>query len=106
MSVIRFEDPPTREEHPPTPTFPTTSTRYGVIADELRARPGEWALIVVYAMPWIARNVVGFIRRGAFNAFPAGQFEAVARTVDGKHRVYARYVGSEARPDETHGGAA
>jgi len=27
---------------------------------------------------------------------PAGSFESVYRCVDGEHRVYARYVGTEA----------
>jgi hypothetical protein len=29
---------------------------------------------------------------------PAGAFQAVARTVQGEHRVYARYVGEQRRP--------
>jgi hypothetical protein len=68
------------------------------IAAELRAHPGEWALV--------AENVSSVtthaITRGTFRAFePAGAFESVSRRGEncehGRTNAYARYVGG---PDD------
>lgn len=94
---VTFEDPPPtrRGHHTPTPR-PTADTG---AATALRARPGEWAVITVRttaARTTAARAAVYAygVSRGMRHAYrPAGAFEAKARTVDGEHRVYARYVG-------------
>lgn len=66
-----------------------------VIAAALADRPGEWA-IVKEAKTQSAANAAAFqIKTGRISSYaPAGTYEAVSRTVDGKHRVYARYVGT------------
>lgn len=90
MDEIVWEQPPQRR------------TRKGVgkhaaIAAQLKARPGEWACIDSFATTNAAASMAWTIRRGdrlpAYS--PKGSFEAVARTVDGEHRLYVRYVGSE-----------
>lgn len=64
------------------------------IANQLRARPGEWAHIGTRASAGSARQGAYQVR-GRNEAFaPAGAFEAASRTVDGEHRIYARYVGA------------
>lgn len=62
------------------------------IADALKARPGEWAMIGHFADSQ-ATN----IKTGAIKAYqPAGSFEAVCRNAnrqDRKSDIWARYVG-------------
>jgi hypothetical protein len=75
----------------PRPTWPE---QHKLMAAELRSRPGEWN--VVKATPSIAtaRNTAALIKSAGITAYsPAGAYEAAARTVDGAHRVYVRYVG-------------
>lgn len=86
MSDIRWEEPPRPASRP--------RIDYGSIAEELRNRPKEWAIVRV--MPDAGRSsvVASGISRGKVAAFhPIGAFEAMARLVDGEYRVYARYVG-------------
>lgn len=66
------------------------------VADELRAKPREWALIHESnrdEAPGLTQNV----KHGRGPFAPRGAFDAVSRTVtvDGKKvfRAYARYVG-------------
>jgi hypothetical protein len=63
------------------------------IADELRARPGEWALVLHADTNAHAWQKASNIKRGIIAAFrPFGAFEATTRNgVD----VWARYVGGE-----------
>lgn len=90
--TVRFEEP----AYEP---FRRVESRQ-VFADQLRARPGEWALLGRYVTGGVARQSAYEIR----NALdpkdqpfaPAGAFEAEARTMFGEHRVYARYVGGGA----------
>ncbi|MGE9695936.1 hypothetical protein [Streptomyces sp. CH6] len=69
------------------------------IAARLRARPGEWALIRTKTgerrrAQSAAQSYARTIRTGGLRAYPAGQFEARARTDEsGTTHVYARYVG-------------
>jgi hypothetical protein len=85
-------------EAPPAPrSGPRSKTRrpkHYSIARQLKARPGEWALI------FRDRTVStpGVIRKGGMVAFrPAGAFEAVSRSNGkGKVDVYAKYVGTPA----------
>ena len=55
--------------------------------------PGEWARVHETSSQ-IARNTAGNLTRGVLMT-PPGQWEFAARTVDGKGRVYARYLGPE-----------
>lgn len=88
MDEIRWEEPP-------------APTRWGMpvanhadVAAKLRERPGRWAIVSVYSTHVSALSVAYQIRSGKLAAYrPKGAFEASARTVDGEHRVYARFVG-------------
>jgi len=84
--VIRWEDPPRRgvgEAH-----------NWPGIAADLRQRPKQWAIAVICRNFSTAGQTARRIRDGAYKPMePTGAFEATARTIDGEHRVYARYVG-------------
>lgn len=87
LNHIRFEEPPAKSAS-------ATKTKHQKIVEKLVKRPGEWALIAAYTTPASMNSMAYVIRRGGLKAYePAGAFEAVARTTDGKHRVWARYVG-------------
>lgn len=68
-------------------------SRWRRISDQLRAKPGEWAVVTVADSSAKSGNTAYQIRTGVCAGMPAGEFDAVARTVDGEHRVYARFVG-------------
>jgi hypothetical protein len=93
MSVFRFEDPP-----------PARDSRRGMqqeAAKLLRETPGKWAVVTLCSNGGSARSMARTIRQGATKTWlPVGDFEAVARTVDGEHRVYARYLGDGGHADE------
>jgi len=58
---------------------------HALIAEELRSRPGEWAML-----PDLAPSFSAQIRSGVNTAYrPAGTYEATARN----GVLYARYVG-------------
>lgn len=82
--VLRWEDPPARMR----------GDRYDWvrIAKGLKAKPGKWALVAVCPNPTTAASTARHIREGKYLPL-AADFDAVARTVDGEARVYARYVG-------------
>jgi hypothetical protein len=65
---------------------------WDAIAKELRARPGEWALVAVCTNQTTAASTARYIRDGKYKPMSAG-FDATSRTVDGEARVYARYTG-------------
>jgi hypothetical protein len=83
------------EPLPPRVSRPKRRTReLATITAALRQTPGAWARIGTYRTPASAASMASMIRHGRRPAFgPEGTFEAAARTVDGQHRVYARYVG-------------
>jgi hypothetical protein len=66
---------------------------------ELIAHPDEWGIVQRPASITRASSAAQAIRTGRLSAYPAGEFEAVARSVveQGRieHRVYARYVGPQ-----------
>ena len=82
-------------EDPPEPGGRNPYGRHAAIAAELKARPGEWAKVVVEGN----LSDSAAIRNGLYKAYqPARSFEAVARNtrkVDGHTRcdIYARYIG-------------
>lgn len=84
-SIIRWE----------APRDSKTKGRWDRVADELRARPGEWAIVELLEKNNNASRLVSSIRRGVTTSFaPAGTFEAAQRTRDdGGFAIYARYVG-------------
>ncbi|MEU6725588.1 hypothetical protein ABZ917_17925 [Nonomuraea wenchangensis] len=87
---IRFEDPP-----PPLRTWAQSEPfDYPRIASVLCKKPGRWALIGVVGTPLRASGAAHRIRAGLVETLAIrGAFDAVARSVDGEYRVYARYLG-------------
>jgi len=88
LTRIQFEEPPARTNRP------LKKTKHEIIADKLRKRTGEWARIGSYVAPSSSNSIAHQIRKGRISAYaPTGSFEAVSRTVEGKHIVWARYIG-------------
>lgn len=93
--VIRWEEPPGHYTPAGRPIGGGHS-RWDGVADELRTREGEWALISEESLPGSNRGLATQIRMGQMICFsPAGDFDAEARARDGIRRVWARYVGGE-----------
>lgn len=66
------------------------------LADELRARPGEWAVVSTHPTMGTAQSTSSNIRSGRRAIYrPRFAFDATAREVDGEYRVYARYIGPQ-----------
>jgi hypothetical protein len=82
MTDVKWQDPPGPKGGP-------GANRYQEVADQLRTRPGEWALISGESGSTAAnfgptRRPVAFV----------GDFEFTARSrPDGKADIYARYTG-------------
>jgi len=76
---------------PPSPKGGPSANKYGDVAEALKERPGEWAMIVAGGH----HNLVPRIKAGTIPAFrPAGAYEATARSNEsGRFDVYARFVG-------------
>lgn len=86
MSVVEWKEPP------PSGGPKNRSARHEAIAAELRANPGQWALVVVESHAGTAQK----IRHSHVVAYrPLGAFEATCRRrkPDGMVEVYARFVG-------------
>ena len=66
------------------------------IAAELRAHPGQWAII--HTGPYAqCTNLGQTIRKADAAAWrPAGSFQATVQTEDGACQLYARYIGEPA----------
>lgn len=92
--VIRWEDPP---EHGniDKPKAPRRTSLWRAAAAELRAHPGDWALVIQVEHPTDVLGMAGQIRAGRLVAFrPAGSFETRTVCRQGKlSRLYARYIG-------------
>jgi hypothetical protein len=88
MTELKWEDPPA--------SLQARNRRdWNSIANGLRTRPLEWAIVAEN----VSASTGTHIRHGRLTAFaPAGAFEARvsgARSEDGRaSKVYARYVGS------------
>jgi hypothetical protein len=86
-SIAWVEPPPKQRRRSPR------HVDHDLIANQLRERPGVWALI-----PAAGTGLAGQIGRGDIRAYrPARSFEAVRRDDHGAIRVYARYLGQESR---------
>jgi hypothetical protein len=87
VNEIKWEDPPPDGR----------STQWSEVTDQLRARPGSWAIVAVRRSIGSASDICEKFKTARQSpAFaPAGSFEAVTRKVDGEYRVYARYLGGE-----------
>lgn len=77
-------------------------TLHSEIARALRNRPGAWAKVSEHPTRSTACSVASAIRCGNGNTGarayrPAGAFETrYVTTEDGRHEVYARYIGTRA----------
>lgn len=87
---VRFEEPP-QQTHRDRRSQPHIEA-----ANALRERSGEWGIILTTDTFMAASSLASSIRHGRLAAYSDGAFEAVARTVDGEHRVYARHAGGAA----------
>jgi hypothetical protein len=88
---IQWQDPPpTKGKHYP-------KGRYVAIANALRKRPLEWAIVSLDSQG----NLASYIKNGTALGFaPAGSFEAVSRVNPGRQNrnnprctIYARFIG-------------
>lgn len=98
MSNVKWQDPRNHK------SAPGSRRRgwlyYAPVADALRKRPGQWALVIEGTK---SKSAITRIRRGEFHAFrPAEDFESASRTnamslTDHAPRydIYIRYVGKE-----------
>lgn len=88
MTVIRWEDPP------PDGRGGGPSDQWQAVADQLRANPNQWAVILEASSGtcggWVYR-----IRQGKSAFRPVGDYEAVTRKDGNRNILYARYVGGE-----------
>ncbi len=89
MEIIRWETPP------PSSARNVRPGKYIRIAEALRQRRGEWAIISEEATASLASH----INRGALKGFaPRGSYEAKVRVnsatrLTKRYTLYARYVG-------------
>lgn len=79
---IVWEDPPSR------------ASKWVQTLGPLLERVGDWARVAEKGSANLAASTARAIKVGKF-AMPPGRWDAVARTVDGHHYVYARYLGPE-----------
>lgn len=89
-AVIDWQEPP-----PPALVRRPHLTRVSALAglaEELRARPGDWALVYDGSSYGKASGMATHIRLGQVRAFtPTGDFDAVSH----KGRTWARYMGGD-----------
>ena len=89
-SVIRWEAPPPARGTGHHVTF----SRYRAVAEQLRARRGEWAVVQEKQGP--GNGLATHIRMGQMACFtPAGDFDACTRQINGVATTYACYVGDD-----------
>lgn len=95
LRVLRWEDPPPSEGSARAARRKPTGSKYDQIAEQLRQRPGVWA-VVLESSVGIAGGLTTHIRLGQISCFtPTGDFEATSRHRGDSAVVYARYVGDE-----------
>lgn len=92
MTELKWEDPPANLQA-------RNRRDWNTIANGLRSRPNEWAVVAEN----VSASTGTHIRHGRLTAFaPAGAYEARvsgARSEDGRaSKVYARYVGATVTP--------
>ena len=89
---MKWEDPPSG------PLGPGRKISWKSEADELRANPGCWGVLLDLKYSEKNRrkvsNLQQSVARGINKAFaPGGSFEAVSHNTDGHSKLYVRYVG-------------
>ena len=83
MGGIRWEDPPPAKGGPQG-----WAKRLGPLMEH----PERWAIIATKSSRAAADTTTRQLRLGTLRK-PPGRWEFAARTVDGEHRVYGRYLG-------------
>lgn len=87
--VIRWEDPPKVDRG-------AKSSKWQDATRPLIDHPKRWAVIAEFDMPRQAHNARQNLRKGTLrlaDGTTSADYEFVARNVDGKGVLYARYVG-------------
>lgn len=86
--MVEWKDPPPGE---------TSPGKWDDDANELRANPGQWAIVRTANERKTLDTLGTTIRKGrATSWLPAKSFEAVVRSNgDGTYAVYARYIGDK-----------
>ncbi len=88
--TLHFEDPPPSRQY-------AGRIDHAAAVAELKAQPGRWAVISKHRTAAAANTAAGRVKHGFPAVYkPAGAFDAVARTVKGEHRMYAKYRGESA----------
>jgi hypothetical protein len=85
--ILRWEEPPGHGN-----SRGGSGSVWELIAEALRARPGEWA-VIQETNPGTAGAMVNRVKTGWGPFKPARSFQAVCRKVDDRTAVYAHYVG-------------
>jgi len=94
--VLRWEKPP--KHTAPAGRRGGTWSRWSGVADDLRAHPGEWAL-VAEGPDNENTSLATHIRMGQMSCFaPAGEFDAEAHRGGGIRKVWAVYLGEDSPP--------
>ncbi len=77
----------------PGVTPPSARREWRITLDQLRERPGVWALVATD----VATSAANQIKRGRLGGAAPGEFEATLRGIrNGRaDKLYARYVGGE-----------
>ncbi|MEW1638598.1 hypothetical protein AB0469_31640 [Streptomyces sp. NPDC093801] len=73
-----------------------TRVDHAVVADQLRAMPGEWRTVQVYPSRYTAVGMARLVRRPRLtnSAYhPAGSYEATVEMVDNGTALVVRFVG-------------
>ena len=66
--------------------------KWHAVAESLRSRPGEWAMVSGDA--GVLASYVTLAKTGGLSGFTAGEFEATGRKrEDGRFDLYVRYIG-------------
>lgn len=84
-------------EEPPLSPRTARGRTWKAEAAELRAHPGQWAVIAERPRYERSRayDLSVNVKQGRIAAFrPSGSFEAAVRLDGDMHKVYARYVGT------------
>lgn len=92
--IVRWEDPPESVQAHRTPRRVEPSPWTGV-AEELRSRPGEWA-VIYQGEQGQASSIAQSVKQGAGRGdsfAPRGDFDALTRSRNGVACTYARFIG-------------
>lgn len=93
--TVAFGDLPPRGSTSPN----KRKGKHEQIAQQLSECPREWARVAFVPSTSSANSMAFQIRSAYYKAYePKGSYEAVARTEDRNHSVWARYIG----PDGDH----